>query len=102
MTGIGKNFSASAPTFATIVTLLNSARLSAGKPPLGFLNPWLYSIAKDGLTDIFTGGSVGCAASTVNGVDSPGIADAGWNATQGWDPATGLGTPLFSKLLRLI
>lgn len=26
---------------------------------------------------------------------------ASWNATEGWDPATGLGTPLFDKLLEL-
>ena len=36
--------SASAPAFAGIVALLNSARLSAGRRPLGFLNPWIYSV----------------------------------------------------------
>ena len=34
--------SASSPTFAAIVSLLNDARLAKGKPVLGFLNPWLY------------------------------------------------------------
>jgi len=34
--------SASAPIFAGVVTLLNDARLNAGKSPLGFLNPMLY------------------------------------------------------------
>ena len=24
----------------------------------------------------------------------------GWNATKGWDPASGLGTPLYPKLLK--
>jgi len=43
--------SASAPVFAAIVSLLNSARLAAGKPPLGFLNPWLYSDAASALTE---------------------------------------------------
>lgn len=53
--------SASAPTFAALVSLLNNARIKSGRSPLGFLNPWLYSEAVDGgLTDIVLGGSKGC------------------------------------------
>lgn len=52
--------SASAPTFAGIVGLLNSARLAAGRPPMGFLNPWIYTVGLQGLTDIVDGGSTGC------------------------------------------
>jgi tripeptidyl-peptidase-1 len=52
--------SASAPTFAAIISLLNNARLEHGQPPLGFLNPWLYRTGVKGLTDIVDGGSVGC------------------------------------------
>lgn len=37
--------SASAPTFAAIISLLNNDRLFAGKPTLGFLNPWIYQTA---------------------------------------------------------
>ena len=33
--------SASAPLFAGLVSLLNEARLSAGKPAMGLLNPFL-------------------------------------------------------------
>ena len=40
--------SASSPTFAAIVALLNDVRISNGKPPLGFLNPALYSIGLPG------------------------------------------------------
>lgn len=36
--------SASAPTFAGIVTLLNNIRLGNNKPALGFLNPFLYQV----------------------------------------------------------
>lgn len=35
--------SAASPTFAGIISLLNDARISKGLPPLGFLNPFLYS-----------------------------------------------------------
>ena len=41
--------SASSPTFAAIVALLNDERIAAGKPTLGFLNPLLYSIASSGM-----------------------------------------------------
>ncbi|KAL6720488.1 hypothetical protein ACLMJK_002412 [Lecanora helva] len=97
--------SAAAPVFSSIIALLNDARFRAGKPPLGFLNPWLYEIGVAGLTDITAGGSVGC-----NGVNGqtrkpiPGgsvIPGAGWNATVGWDPVTGLGVPDFGRLVHL-
>ncbi|KAI3326418.1 subtilisin-like protein [Xylariaceae sp. AK1471] len=92
--------SASAPTFAAIVSLLNNARLSKGLRPLGFLNPWLYGFATDGLTDIVDGGSKGCTGRDIySGLPAPYVPGAGWNATKGWDPVTGLGTPLFDKLL---
>lgn len=96
--------SASAPAFAGIISLVNNALVAAGRKPLGFLNPWLYSIASQagGLTDITAGGSRGCAArSDHSGLPTPLVPGAGWNATTGWDPVTGLGTPLFDKLLSL-
>lgn len=94
--------SASAPAFAGIVALLNGARIDIGLPPLGFLNPWLYGDAAHAFTDITEGASTGCDGydafkSRRNG--SPVIPGAGWNASVGWDPVTGLGTPDFGKLL---
>lgn len=35
--------SCAAPTFASVIELINSNRLAAGKTALGFLNPWLVS-----------------------------------------------------------
>ncbi|KLO19908.1 tripeptidyl peptidase A [Schizopora paradoxa] len=81
--------SASSPTFAGFVSLLNSARLSAGKPPLGFLNPLLYSTGELGFNDITIGNNPGCGT-------------PGFNATEGWDPVTGLGTPNFAKLRGIV
>ncbi|KAI1465987.1 subtilisin-like protein [Daldinia caldariorum] len=94
--------SASAPTFAALVSLLNNARVKGGQAPLGFLNPWLYgeAAAAGGFTDIVDGGSVGCTGRDIySGLPAPYVPGAGWNATQGWDPVTGLGTPLFDVLL---
>ncbi|KAI1305721.1 peptidase S8/S53 domain-containing protein [Xylaria venustula] len=94
--------SCSAPTFAGIVGLLNDARLRAKLPTLGFLNPLLY-LNPHALNDITLGGSTGCDGTArfhgaPNG--SPVIPYASWNATAGWDPVSGLGTPNFPKLLK--
>ncbi|KAI4677832.1 Tripeptidyl-peptidase sed2 [Alternaria sp. BMP 2799] len=94
--------SCSAPAFGGIVALLNDARLRAKKPALGFLNPLLYS-NPDALNDIVLGGSTGCDGhARFNGKPngSPVIPYASWNATAGWDPVSGLGTPNFPKLLK--
>ena len=94
--------SASAPTFASVVALLNNARKSAGKPALGFLNPWIYSTGYQGLNDVTTGGSTGCTGRSIySGLKAPSVPYASWNATEGWDPVTGYGTPDFGKLLTL-
>ncbi len=36
--------SAASPTAAAIFARLNGVRLAAGKPPLGFLNPFIYQV----------------------------------------------------------
>lgn len=86
--------SASSPAFAGVVALLNAARKSQGAAPLGFLNPWLYNNSA-ALLDITAGFSSGCQ-NAGGGLPASG---ARWNSTAGWDPVTGLGTPLFDKLL---
>ncbi|KAJ7787274.1 family S53 protease-like protein [Mycena olivaceomarginata] len=66
--------SCSTPTFASIVALLNDGLVAAGKAPLGFLNPFLYSAAgRATLNDIRTGNNPGCNTN-------------GFPATTGWDP----------------
>ena len=98
--------SAASPVVAAIIALLNDARLRAGKPAMGFINPWLYGdAAGKALNDITLGGSRGChGVDLQSGVKIPGaghIKYATWNATVGWDPVTGLGTPNFEKLRKL-
>lgn len=94
--------SAAAPVFAGIVSLLNGARMSSGQPPLGFLNPFIYSIGYRGLNDIVIGGSKGCnGIDRTTGLKTPFVPFASWNTTKGWDPVTGYGTPNFPELLKL-
>ncbi|KZS91782.1 subtilisin-like protein [Sistotremastrum niveocremeum HHB9708] len=79
--------SASTPTFASILTLINDARLSIGKRPVGFINPVLYS-------DLFEG-----AFHDVTSGTNPGCGTPGFSAVKGWDPVTGLGTPNFDEMV---
>ncbi|KIP02046.1 hypothetical protein PHLGIDRAFT_79697 [Phlebiopsis gigantea 11061_1 CR5-6] len=82
--------SAASPTFASVIALINDRLVAAGKPVLGFLNPWIYSSASSAFTDVTEGKNVGytCPNSAIS-----------FTATEGWDPLTGFGTPVFSKLL---
>jgi tripeptidyl-peptidase-1 len=82
--------SASAPVFAGMIGMINEARIQAGKPPMGCLNPWIYQNA-DAFTDVVLGNNaIGRGEFTT---------PAGFNCTKGWDPVTGVGTPIFNKML---
>ncbi|KAF8155015.1 family S53 protease-like protein [Mycena galopus ATCC 62051] len=81
--------SASSPTFAAIIALINDQLLAAGKPSLGYLNPFIYS-TPTAFNDITEGHNSGyvCPASSV-----------AFDAVVGWDPLAGSGTPIYDKLL---
>ncbi|KAJ7097359.1 peptidase S8/S53 domain-containing protein, partial [Mycena epipterygia] len=81
--------SCASPIFASMVTLVNDRLIAAGKPVLGFLNPFLYSPAgRTAFTDVTSGNNPGC--------NTDGFASAGW------DHVTGLGTPNFDLLLTAV
>lgn len=88
--GIGGT-SEGAPQWAGIVADLNQANGA----PLGFLNAKLYAFGNSGYLSHFTRDiTVGN-----NGLqDVPGAAP-GYDATVGWDLASGWGTPDFSRLV---
>lgn len=108
----GAGTSASTPIVASIVALLNDRLASVGRPPLGFLNPWLYKEGYKAFTDITTGNS------TVQCPSDVPLHQI--NATEGWDPVrilfycrllrlirilrqvTGFGSPKFDKLLEIL
>ncbi len=74
----------SAPIWAGICALINSARVKAGQPPLPFLNPLLYPLAGSCFRDILSGS---------NGV---------YHAKQGYDLVTGLGSPDVQALVKAL
>jgi hypothetical protein len=81
--------SASAPVFAALVSLLNSATIARGSPPLGFLNPLLYyaaSAAPGSLYDV-TVGANRCGAYGW----TPTCCAQAFTALPGFDPVAGLG-----------
>jgi subtilase family serine protease len=83
--------SASAPLWAAFMAIANQM---AGYP-LGFINSALYKLAASNVYaqdfhDITIGN---------NSVDRDGVQVPGYPAVPGWDPVTGLGTPVLDKLL---
>ncbi|KAL2111862.1 hypothetical protein VUR80DRAFT_9155 [Thermomyces stellatus] len=81
--------SASTPVVASMITMINGERLLEGKGPVGFLNPVLYSHS-DVLEDVIHGENVGCKE------------NHGFRAIEGWDAATGLGSPDYERLRELL
>ena len=83
--------SASAPFWASLTAIANQM---AGHP-LGFINPALYKLSttsqySQDFYDITSGN---------NSVHGQGVNVQGYSATTGWDPITGLGSPVAYKLL---
>ena len=82
--------SASCPALAGFFSNINAARIAAGKGPIGWVNPVLYSNASFFIKDI-TSGHNKCGASGA-------CCAQGFSALPGWDPATGLGSVNYAKL----
>lgn len=74
--------SLASPMMAAGTALINHRLKLAGKPSLGYLNPWLYQLPKSAIFDVVKGNNdlfnVGCCT-----------------AKKGYDQASGLGTPNF-------
>jgi tripeptidyl-peptidase-1 len=83
--GVGGT-SASCPLTAGLFARINAERSAQGKPAMGFLNPFIYQNG-DAFNDVTKGSVTG--ASGVKG----------FAALEGWDAATGFGTPNFPKVL---
>lgn len=76
--------SASCPVVSGVIARLNALRAASNKPPMGFLNPFIYQNPQ-AFNDVTAG---------KNNADGP----HGFTAVKGWDPATGFGTPNFPQL----
>jgi tripeptidyl-peptidase-1 len=70
-----------------IIALVNDKLPSCGKALLGFLNPFIYAKEHKGFANITSRSAAGCSVN-------------GFAAKEGWDPVTGLETPIFPVLTK--
>ena len=82
----------SAPRWAGFMALVNQQAAAQGKPPLGFINPAVYSIAQgpnysSDFHDVITGNNQCCGQSL------------SYNAVLGYDLVTGWGSPTGQNLI---
>jgi tripeptidyl-peptidase-1 len=75
-----------APQVAAIISLLNDIRISQRKPPLGFVNPLLYSLSLSLFVPITTGPR------------NSYMSCEGFAPTKGWSPIVGFGGINFKLL----
>ncbi|CAF0935900.1 unnamed protein product [Didymodactylos carnosus] len=91
--------SMSAPLWAGIVSILNSYSLKRTNKTLGFLNPLLYKMSEECpkcFNDITLGDNKCPDASYCTSKCQ------GFQATRGWDPVTGLGSPNVEQMIKYI
>ena len=123
--------SAASPSLAALFSLVNARRMEKKMPSVGFVNPTLYGSGTEGCcNDIVSGANMcpqqlsdsnqttceaKCQAKFGNNSHGQSYAEssecqnecldssctAGFPAAEGWDPASGLGSPDFQKLLQL-
>jgi subtilase family serine protease len=87
--------SAAAPLWAAFTALVNEQAKAQGKPPVGFLNPALYS----------TGQSLNytsCFHDITNGNTFSSASPNAYSATNGYDLCTGWGTPAGVNLMNAL
>ena len=83
--------SGSAVLFAAMVSLVNAARISRGKGPIGFLNVILYKEYQYFVNDITVGNN--SCSSQLNQFGAVNCCEGlGFQAAEGWDPVTGWGS----------
>ncbi len=86
--------SASSPQLAALVALANQLASQAGKQPVGYLNPILYTLPARDFRDIVpvTFGT-GAGVVTLDSNEQFGTGVPGMSTTTGWDLTTGFGSP---------
>lgn len=81
--------SAVAPLWAALIAIMNGTVQKELKRPIGFINPLLYKLERSAFNDITEGN---------NGT----YENKGYEAAEGWDQCTGLGSPNGTEILNQI
>ncbi len=87
----GNGTSQATPLIAGAIALLSARERAAGRPPLGFINPWLYKTGKKRKSAFFD---------VRAGTNEIYLQGGGYAARKGYDLASGLGVPNFAALMK--
>jgi tripeptidyl-peptidase-1 len=90
--------SCSTPIVSGIFSLLNDLRFQNNMAPLGFVNPLLYSLYASHSDSYFDCND----GSVTQGCGGTGPLKEGWYCVNGWDPATGVGSPNYATLSKYV
>jgi subtilase family serine protease len=93
--GTSQGTSAAAPLWAAFTALVNERAASESHPPVGFLNPSLYSIAQGPLYSV-------CFHDVIVGNNSNPQSPNLYQAGPGYDNCTGLGSPNGSNMINVL
>ena len=80
------------PLWAGLVAMANQQAAANGQPPIGFVNPALYAIAK-------SANYQSCFHDITTGSNTNSFSPTKYNAVAGYDLCTGLGTPNGGNLI---
>lgn len=95
--GVTGGTSEASPMLAAAFALLSTRERAAGRPALGFPNPWLYDVARrhpSTMYDVTVGDNQFAIPYSLNSTNVPACCQA----DPGYDMATGLGVPQFDVL----
>ncbi len=93
--------SQASPMMASAMALISAHEREAGRPTLGFPNPWLYRTAQrhpSTMYDVTAGDNQFAIPYSLTSTNVPACCQA----TPGYDAATGLGVPEFIELLKRV
>ncbi|KAJ3483995.1 hypothetical protein NLG97_g7165 [Lecanicillium saksenae] len=96
----GKEYHSGGTSMSALITRIINERISNGKKgPLDFLNPALYQ--NPGTFNDITSGDQHMGGPA--GDDGPSFChNNGFSAVEGWGPVSGLGTPDYGKMLKVL
>jgi tripeptidyl-peptidase-1 len=89
----------SSPMIGAMIAMLDDYETLKGRPPLGFLNPWLYSQASKGIVEDIRSGPDNFYSPSCSNNKTCLDEKLGYPTTPGWDAVTGLGVPNFGKMM---
>jgi len=93
--------SCSSPALAGMISLINNELLNMGSNPIGPLNPILYQLysSSNSIFNQVISGANPCLSARSRCCPSGSFNSVGFTVSNTWNPATGLGTPMFSGLM---